>query len=99
MMAPDLTIEDLFSKEKFIFIAGPCAVESEEQVIDTARFLKTLGINFMRGGAYKPRTSPKSFQGLKEEGLKILAMAKEDTIKIFKIGLIYHNLSVNKIFH
>ncbi|MCL4348396.1 MAG: 3-deoxy-7-phosphoheptulonate synthase [Thermoplasmataceae archaeon] len=79
MMAPDLTIEDLFSKEKFIFIAGPCAVESEEQVIETARFLKTLGINFMRGGAYKPRTSPKSFQGLKEEGLKILAMAKEET--------------------
>ncbi|MHB1492558.1 MAG: 3-deoxy-7-phosphoheptulonate synthase [Thermoplasmataceae archaeon] len=79
MMMPDLTIEDIFSREKFIFIAGPCAVESEEQVLETARFLKSLGVNFMRGGAYKPRTSPKSFQGLKEEGLKILAKAKDET--------------------
>ncbi len=79
MMMPDLTIEDIFSREKFIFIAGPCAVESEEQVLDTARFLKSLGVNFMRGGAYKPRTSPRSFQGLKEEGLKILAKAKDET--------------------
>ncbi|MHB8360920.1 MAG: 3-deoxy-7-phosphoheptulonate synthase [Thermoplasmataceae archaeon] len=79
MMRPELTIEDIFSKKELIFIAGPCAVESEEQVLETARFLKNLGVNFMRGGAYKPRTSPKSFQGLKEEGLKILAKAREET--------------------
>ncbi len=60
-------------------IAGPCAVESEDQVLSTARFLKSLGVRFLRGGAYKPRTSPYSFQGLEEEGLKILAAAGKET--------------------
>src|SRR5690554_2253283 len=60
-------------------MAGPCAVENEEQVLSTARFLKSKGIKFLRGGAYKPRTSPYSFQGMEEEGLKILAAAREET--------------------
>lgn len=66
-------------KSPFLVIAGPCAVESEEQIIKTATFLKKLGVNVLRGGAYKPRTSPHSFQGLREKGLKILAMAREKT--------------------
>ena len=60
-------------------IAGPCAVESRSQILDTARFLKSKGIHFLRGGAYKPRTSPYSFQGLEEDGLKLLAEAREET--------------------
>jgi 3-deoxy-7-phosphoheptulonate synthase len=60
-------------------IAGPCAVESEEQTILTARAVKAAGATALRGGAFKPRTSPYSFQGLKEEGLRILAAAREDT--------------------
>jgi 3-deoxy-7-phosphoheptulonate synthase len=64
---------------KIVVMAGPCAVESEEQVISTARFLKEQGVTFLRGGAYKPRTSPYSFQGLEEEGLKILSQARKET--------------------
>jgi 3-deoxy-7-phosphoheptulonate synthase len=60
-------------------MAGPCAVESEEQTILTARAVKAAGATALRGGAFKPRTSPYSFQGLKEEGLRILAAAREDT--------------------
>lgn len=60
-------------------IAGPCAVESEEQLITIAKEVKLCGANFLRGGAYKPRTSPYSFQGLGEEGLRILAEAKKIT--------------------
>jgi len=60
-------------------IAGPCAVESEEQVLTTARQVKAAGATMLRGGAFKPRTSPYSFQGLKEDGLKILARAREET--------------------
>ncbi|MBR9706118.1 3-deoxy-7-phosphoheptulonate synthase [Candidatus Pacearchaeota archaeon] len=65
--------------DKFTIIAGPCAVESEEQVISTAKFLIDKGIKIMRGGAYKPRTSPEDFQGLKEKGLEILQKAKNET--------------------
>jgi len=65
--------------EKFLTIAGPCAVESKKQVLETARFLKSKGVKFLRGGAYKPRTSPYSFQGLKEDGLKILKEVREET--------------------
>lgn len=65
--------------KKLAIIAGPCAVESEEQLITIAKDVKAMGANFLRGGAYKPRTSPYSFQGLKEEGLKILKKAKELT--------------------
>ena len=60
-------------------IAGPCSVESEEQTLATARAVKAAGATALRGGAFKPRTSPYSFQGLKEEGLKILAAAREET--------------------
>ncbi len=60
-------------------IAGPCAVESEEVTIETARFVKSCGAVALRAGAFKPRTSPYAFQGLEEEGLKILARAREET--------------------
>ncbi|MFC2154919.1 3-deoxy-7-phosphoheptulonate synthase [Acidobacteriota bacterium] len=63
----------------FILIAGPCSVESEKQMVLTAQKVKELGANMLRGGAYKPRTSPYSFQGLGVEGLKILKKAKEET--------------------
>ena len=60
-------------------IAGPCSVESEEQIVSTARAIKTAGATALRGGAFKPRTSPYSFQGLKETGLKYLATARAET--------------------
>jgi 3-deoxy-7-phosphoheptulonate synthase len=60
-------------------IAGPCSVESQEQLLATARAVKAAGACMLRGGAYKPRTSPYAFQGLKEEGLRILRMAREET--------------------
>ncbi len=60
-------------------IAGPCSVESEEQIMQSARAVKAAGGTALRGGAFKPRTSPYSFQGLKEEGLKLLAVAREET--------------------
>ncbi len=60
-------------------IAGPCSVESEEQLISAARAIKKAGATALRGGAYKPRTSPYAFQGMKEEGLKLLAAAREET--------------------
>lgn len=60
-------------------IAGPCSVEGEEQFITTARAVKAAGAHALRGGAFKPRTNPYAFQGLGEEGLKILAQAREET--------------------
>lgn len=60
-------------------IAGPCSVESEEQICTIAESVKKSGAKLMRGGAFKPRTSPYSFQGLREEGLRLLALAKEHT--------------------
>jgi 3-deoxy-7-phosphoheptulonate synthase len=62
-----------------VVIAGPCAVENEGQILKTARFVKEAGAHMLRGGAFKPRTGPHTFQGLKEEGLKLLAKAKEIT--------------------
>lgn len=64
---------------KPVIIAGPCAVESCSMIIETARFVKSAGASILRGGAYKPRTSPYSFQGLKEEGLKYLKEASDET--------------------
>ena len=58
--------------EDFVVIAGPCSVESEVQTIETARKVKEAGANMIRGGAFKPRTSPYDFQGLGLKGLKIL---------------------------
>lgn len=60
-------------------MAGPCAVESKEQLLSTAHAVKAAGADFLRGGAYKPRTSPYSFQGLEEEGLKYMKEAREET--------------------
>jgi 3-deoxy-7-phosphoheptulonate synthase len=66
-------------RETFTIIAGPCAVESEGQALAAARGAKAAGATILRGGAYKPRTSPYSFQGLGERGLEILARCREDT--------------------
>jgi 3-deoxy-7-phosphoheptulonate synthase len=65
--------------KRIIVIAGPCSVESEEQMLQTARAVKAAGARLLRGGAYKPRTSPYAFQGLGEDGLKILAKVREAT--------------------
>jgi len=65
--------------KQLAIIAGPCAVESEEQLITIAKDVKNAGANFLRGGAYKPRTSPYAFQGMGEEGLRILLEAKKIT--------------------
>lgn len=65
--------------QDFALIAGPCSVESEKQTILTAQLVKDAGANMLRGGAFKPRTSPYAFQGLGLKGLKILAKAREET--------------------
>ncbi|OIO08866.1 MAG: 3-deoxy-7-phosphoheptulonate synthase [Elusimicrobia bacterium CG1_02_63_36] len=65
--------------ETFVVMAGPCAVESEEQTVRIAKLVKARGAHFLRGGAFKPRTSPYAFQGLGEDGLKILKTAREET--------------------
>jgi len=65
--------------DKFVVMAGPCSVESREQIVATARSVKESGAQVLRGGAYKPRTSPYDFQGLAEEGLKLLEIARKDT--------------------
>jgi len=63
----------------FTVMAGPCSVESEEQLLSTARAVKAAGATILRGGAYKPRTSPYEFQGLGKEGLRLLQVAKKET--------------------
>ena len=63
----------------FVMIAGPCSVESEEQIIEVATAVKASGANLLRGGAFKPRTSPYAFQGMREEGIRLLLKAKEAT--------------------
>jgi len=63
----------------FAMIAGPCTVESREQTLETARIVRDAGATLFRGGAYKPRTSPYAFQGLGQEGLRLLAEAKAET--------------------
>ncbi|MCT4607448.1 MAG: 3-deoxy-7-phosphoheptulonate synthase [Marinisporobacter sp.] len=65
--------------EKLAIIAGPCSVENEEQIVTIAEQVKASGATFLRGGAFKPRTSPYSFQGLREEGLELLKIAREKT--------------------
>lgn len=80
---PEDTIIDVsghrFGGINFQLIAGPCSVESEEQVLTIARAVKKSGATLLRGGAFKPRTSPYAFQGLKAKGLEILLRAKEET--------------------
>ncbi len=74
-IAPGLTI----GGKEFVVVAGPCAVETREQICETATAVKSAGARLLRGGAFKPRTSPYSFQGMEEEGLKLLAEARELT--------------------
>lgn len=74
-----ITVGDVKIGQGFTVIAGPCSVESEEQTIETAREVKAAGANMLRGGAFKPRTSPYDFQGLGLQGLKILEKAKRET--------------------
>lgn len=80
---PERTIIDVggvkIGGSEVVIVAGPCSVESEEQTVTLAHQVKAAGAKLFRGGAYKPRTSPYSFQGLGEEGLKILAKAREET--------------------
>ena len=80
---PDDTDIDLGSVKigggNFCMIAGPCSVETEEQIIGIAKRVKASGANVLRGGAFKPRTSPYDFQGLKADGLKLLSEAKRET--------------------
>jgi 3-deoxy-7-phosphoheptulonate synthase len=65
--------------KRLVVMAGPCSVESKEQVLEAARAVKAAGATMLRGGAYKPRTSPYEFQGMAEDGLKLLALAREET--------------------
>lgn len=74
-IVPGLTI----GGKEFVVVGGPCAVESREQICETAVAVKKSGARLLRGGAFKPRTSPYSFQGMEEEGLKLLAEARELT--------------------
>ena len=80
---PDDTIIDIAGNKvggnNFHIIAGPCSIESEQQIVTIAKEVKKAGATFLRGGAYKPRTSPYAFQGLRENGLKLLLKAKEET--------------------
>jgi len=80
---PDNTIVTvgnvIIGNERLQVMAGPCSVENEEQILETAKEVKRAGATILRGGAFKPRTSPYTFQGLGEEGLKLLAKARELT--------------------
>ena len=80
---PDDTVVDVngvkFGGNNFQIIAGPCSVESEKQIVFVAEEVKKAGASVLRGGAFKPRTSPYSFQGLREDGLKLLLKAKKET--------------------
>lgn len=80
---PENTVVELgearLGSDQFVMIAGPCAIESEEQLLQAAHEAKRVGAKIIRGGAFKPRTSPYSFQGLGKEGLKLLAAARDET--------------------
>lgn len=71
--------ENAIGGKKIAIIAGPCSVESKEQILEIARSVKNSGATFLRGGAFKPRTSPYSFQGLEDEGLELLKLARKET--------------------
>lgn len=71
--------DETIGGNKLAVIAGPCSVESESQIIEIAKKVKESGAGFLRGGAFKPRTSPYSFQGLKKHGLELLKIAREET--------------------
>ena len=80
---PDDTIVDVgdvkIGKGHFVVIAGPCSVETEDQIVTVAKAVKASGADMLRGGAFKPRTSPYDFQGLRGEGLRLLEIAKQET--------------------
>ncbi len=76
--------------EEIVFCAGPCSVENREQILEAAHAVKAAGAQLLRGGAYKPRTSPYAFQGLGEEGLKLLAEAREAT----GLGIVTESIDV-----
>ena len=79
--------------KEVIVMAGPCVVENEKQIFETARKVKTLGAKILRGGAFKPRTSPYSFQGLGEKGLKLLAQVGKE----IGLAVVTEVMSVNQI--
>ncbi len=81
-----------FGKD-LVLIAGPCAIENREQIFTISEYLSKLNIRFIRGGAYKPRTSPYSFQGLKTEGLKLIREAADK----YQLGVVSEVMSVDKI--
>jgi 3-deoxy-7-phosphoheptulonate synthase len=91
--------------ERVVVMAGPCAVESEEQLMETARAVKELGAAFVRGGAYKPRTSPFSFQGLEKDALTMLTRVKSElgipviteVVDIQNIGLIAKHADILQV--
>ena len=94
---PDDTVIDLGSVKigggNFCMIAGPCSVETEEQIIGIAKRVKASGANVLRGGAFKPRTSPYDVQGLKADGLKLLSEAKRET----GLPIVSEIMSINQL--
>lgn len=91
--------------QRVVIMAGPCAVESEKQLMDTAKAVKEFGAAVVRGGAFKPRTSPFSFQGLEHEGLKLLARVKSDlgipviteVVDIQNIGIVAEHADIIQV--
>jgi 3-deoxy-7-phosphoheptulonate synthase len=81
--------QEIGAGKKFCFMAGPCSVEGEDQLMSTAKAVKAQGATFLRGGAYKPRTSPYEFQGLAKEGLRLLSQAGKE----FGLGIVTEVLS------
>jgi len=79
--------------DELIVMAGPCSIENEKQIVETARFVVQHGAKFLRGGAFKPRTSPYDFQGMELEGLKLLRKAKQET----GLGVITEVMSDNDV--
>lgn len=82
-MCPDGRVAEVGDQKiggkELVLMAGPCAVESEEQIMEAAKGVKEAGATFLRGGAYKPRTSPYAFQGMEDEGFKLLRRAADAT--------------------
>lgn len=79
--------------EDLMMIAGPCAVENQEQIFTISEFISKLGVRFLRGGAYKPRTSPYSFQGLKTEGLEMMRNAADK----YNLSVVTEIMSIDKL--
>lgn len=97
MFHPENTLitvgDQIIGGNKLTMIAGPCSVESEAQIVGIAKNVKASGAGFLRGGAYKPRTSPYSFQGMEEEGLELLKLARRET----GLPIVSEMMSVTKL--